>query len=95
MGARPRPDAGRDQRGSPPPSTRDAYDAWAPGYDEYTARGDYEAWLGRALLPELERRGLRTGCALDVGCGTGRAFAPLISRGGVFSGAMSPKACWR
>lgn len=81
MGARPTPDAGREQRGSPPPSASDAYDAWAPGYDEYTARNDHEAWLGRALLPELERRGLRTGCVLDVGCGTGRAFATLISRG--------------
>lgn len=75
------PDAGTDQRGRPSPLARDAYDVWAPGYDEYTARNDHEAWLGGILLPELERRGLRVGCVLDVGCGTGRAFAPLISRG--------------
>lgn len=64
-----------------PPSARDAYDAWAPAYDEYTDRNDYEVWLGGTLLPELERHGLRIGRALDVGCGTGRAFGPLISRG--------------
>lgn len=81
MGARPWPDEGGNQRGSSPPSARDAYNAWAPGYDEYTARNDHEAWLGGALLPELDERGLRVGCVLDVGCGTGRAFAPLISRG--------------
>jgi SAM-dependent methyltransferase len=38
-------------------------------------------WLGEVLLPELERHGLRKGWALDVGCGTGRAFEPLLDRG--------------
>jgi SAM-dependent methyltransferase len=42
-------------------------------------------------LPELERRGLRKGWALDVGCGTGRAFEPLLSRGwGVVGCDVSP-----
>lgn len=38
-------------------------------------------WLGEVLLPELSKHGLRTGRALDIGCGTGRAFAPLLDRG--------------
>jgi SAM-dependent methyltransferase len=60
--------------------TRAAYEALAPIYDELTYRNDYEMWLG-ALLPELERHGLRRGRALDAGCGTGRAFEPLLRRG--------------
>lgn len=60
--------------------TLNAYEALAPIYDELTYRNDYEMWLG-ALLPELERHGLRRGRALDAGCGTGRAFEPMLRRG--------------
>lgn len=62
-------------------STRDAYDAIAPIYDDFSAGNDHEIWLGEVLLPELEKHGLTTGRALDVGCGTGRAFGPLQRRG--------------
>ncbi|HEU4739212.1 MAG TPA: methyltransferase domain-containing protein [Solirubrobacterales bacterium] len=62
-------------------SAQDAYDRFAAVYDECTSANDYELWLGETLLPELERLGLRKGRALDVGCGTGRAFEPLLSRG--------------
>jgi SAM-dependent methyltransferase len=37
-------------------------------------------WLGGYLLPILERHNLRRGSALDIGCGTGRAFEPLLRR---------------
>jgi len=57
------------------------YEAFAPIYNEFNHLNDYEMWLGRVLLPELEKRGLKQGRALDVGCGTGRAFRPLLRRG--------------
>ena len=62
-------------------SAREAYDSFAAMYDECNAQNDYEMWLGDVLLPELEKRGLQKGWALDVGCGTGRAFGPLLARG--------------
>ncbi|HEU5062236.1 MAG TPA: class I SAM-dependent methyltransferase [Solirubrobacterales bacterium] len=59
-----------------------AYEAFAAVYNEFNASNDYEMWVGRTLLPELRKHGLaESGSALDVGCGTGRAFRPLLSRG--------------
>ncbi|HEX8959515.1 MAG TPA: class I SAM-dependent methyltransferase [Solirubrobacterales bacterium] len=57
-----------------------AYEAIAPVYDDFTAHHDHEAWLGN-LLPELRRHGLRGRRLLDVGCGTGRSFLPMLARG--------------
>jgi SAM-dependent methyltransferase len=57
------------------------YEQFARIYDDFNHQNNYEMWLGQKLLPELERRGLRHGRVLDVGCGTGRAFEPLLSRG--------------
>ena len=62
-------------------SAQEAYDRLAPVYDEFTSANNYELWLGEVLLPELEKHGLQRGWALDVGCGTGRAFDPLLGRG--------------
>ena len=58
------------------------YEAFAPVYNEFNHANDYEMWLGRVLIPALRKHGLReAGKALDVGCGTGRAFQPLLRRG--------------
>jgi SAM-dependent methyltransferase len=57
-----------------------AYQAIAPVYDDFTAHHDYELWLGN-LLPELERLGLRGKRLLDVACGTGKSFIPMLERG--------------
>jgi SAM-dependent methyltransferase len=62
-------------------SAFDAYESFAPIYNAFNHQNNYELWLGQVLLPELERHGVEHGRALDVGCGTGRAFAPLLSRG--------------
>jgi SAM-dependent methyltransferase len=65
---------------APDESARLAYEAFASIYDDFNHLNDYEMWLG-ALLPELEKHGLRKGRLLDIGCGTGRAFEPMLRRG--------------
>ncbi|HEY1853017.1 MAG TPA: class I SAM-dependent methyltransferase [Solirubrobacterales bacterium] len=67
------------------------YEEFARIYDDFNHQNNYEMWLGHKLLPELEARGLRVGRALDVGCGTGRAFEPLLDRGWAVHGCdLSP-----
>lgn len=65
----------------PQDSPADSYDWWAEAYDACNPENDYELWLGRVLLPQLEKLGVRHGCVLDLGCGTGRSFPPLLKRG--------------
>src|SRR5215203_1354084 len=62
-------------------SARRAYDAIAPLYDAFTESHDYELWLGQ-LLPVLGTYGLPPrGTLLDMACGTGKSFVPMVSRG--------------
>jgi len=64
-----------------PETAEESYDRFAAAYDECNAQNDYEMWVGEVILPELEKRGLQKGWVLDAGCGTGRAFEPLLARG--------------
>lgn len=67
-------------------SAADAYRAFAPIYDEFNLQNDYEGWFS-VLLPELEKHGLPDkGRLLDVGCGTGMAFEPMLRRGWMIHG---------
>jgi SAM-dependent methyltransferase len=61
-------------------ATLDAYDTLAPVYDALTAQHAYEPWLAslETLARELGVTGRRV---LDVACGTGKSFAPLLERG--------------
>jgi SAM-dependent methyltransferase len=59
---------------------RDAYDAFAPAYDLFTAGHDQEAWTG-VILELAEQAGLVGRRLLDVGCGTGSAILPMLARG--------------
>lgn len=57
-----------------------AYESIAPVYDDFTAHHNYEAWVG-TLLSLAETHGLTGHTALDVACGTGKSFLPLLERG--------------
>jgi SAM-dependent methyltransferase len=56
------------------------YEAMAPVYDDFTAHHDYEGWIAD-LLKVLEHHGLQGKRLLDVGCGTGKSFMPMLPRG--------------
>ncbi|MDO8212821.1 class I SAM-dependent methyltransferase [Conexibacter sp. CPCC 206217] len=57
-----------------------AYEQLAPVYDRFTDSYDHDGWVAR--LETLARsHGLTGRRALDVACGTGKSFAPLLARG--------------
>jgi SAM-dependent methyltransferase len=61
-------------------TAREAYDDLAPDYDLLTADYPYERWL--AALETLAREHGAAGTdVLDVACGTGKSFLPLLARG--------------
>lgn len=56
------------------------YDVLAPAYDAMTATYPHDEWL-RAIERLALRHGLRGRRVLDVACGTGKSFEPLLRRG--------------
>lgn len=57
-----------------------AYEAMAPLYDRFTADYEYEGWL-EAIEVWAAASGLRGNRLLDVACGTGKSFLPMLARG--------------
>src|SRR3954466_9469538 len=57
-----------------------AYDALAPFYDRFTADYEHEPVLEQIEALAVER-GLDGRRVLDVACGTGKSFLPLMLRG--------------
>lgn len=57
-----------------------AYEAFAPFYDGFTAASDYEKWTTQAL-EIASRHGMSGRTVLDLACGTGNSFMPLLRRG--------------
>ena len=57
-----------------------AYEELAPFYDDFTAYDEVYPWV-ESLLSELKRHGLTGNRLLDVGCGTGKSFLPMLARG--------------
>jgi SAM-dependent methyltransferase len=70
---------------SPSRVAHEGYAALAPFYDEFVAHPGYRRWV-----LSIERTARDLGAAgvrlLDLGCGTGRSFAPLVGRGYLVTG---------
>lgn len=63
-------------------AARQTYEALAPSYDDFTLGYGYkyETWTA-TLLARAEQEGLSGDRLLDVACGTGFSFIPLLERG--------------
>jgi SAM-dependent methyltransferase len=57
-----------------------AYELLAPFYDSYTRDYGHDVWLANLEAIALSH-GLRGNRLLDVGCGTGKSFMPMVERG--------------
>lgn len=71
---------------------REAYEAYASNYDDFNqAYGyKYERWTG-VLLEKAEKEGMGGKRLLDVACGTGFSFLPMLERGWQVTGCdVSP-----
>jgi ubiquinone/menaquinone biosynthesis C-methylase UbiE len=69
----------------PATDTRLVYDGLAAHYDAFTAHHDYHSWIA-ALEEQALEHGLPGRRVLDVACGTGKSFLPLLAKGYVATG---------
>jgi SAM-dependent methyltransferase len=69
-----------EEAGKRPKGAEIAYEAIAPVYDHFTAHHNYDLWLGN-LMPKVEEHGIPGERLLDVACGTGKSFLPLLEKG--------------
>ena len=70
---------------------RQAYDTFAPAYEDFNRGYMYERWTGR-LLEKAEQAGLKGNRLLDVACGTGLSFVAMLERGWRVTGCdISPE----
>src|SRR5436305_491004 len=66
------------------------YEAMAPVYDAFTGHYESEAWIAD-LVKLLDHHGLTGRRLLDVGCGTGTSFLPMLPQGWEVTGCdISP-----
>lgn len=71
-------------------SVRQTYDAYAPVYDDFNRDYMYGRWTAR-LLEKAEEAGLGGKRLLDIACGTGLSFIPMLDRGWTVTGCdVSP-----
>jgi SAM-dependent methyltransferase len=60
-------------------AAREAYDAFAPAYDEFVHGYMYERWT-TSLLGKAVEHGVKGNRLLDIGCGTGLSLISMVDR---------------
>jgi SAM-dependent methyltransferase len=73
-------------------AAQETYNLHAAAYDDFTRGYMNERWTRRLLEKAMEAGGLEgTGQLLDIGCGTGHSFLPMLDRGWAVTGCdVSP-----
>jgi predicted TPR repeat methyltransferase len=73
-------DAGTGKLAVPTDHARQAYETFAPFYDDFVAGHGYDQWT-RMLLDAARGAGLHGHRLLDIACGTGESFIAMLDRG--------------